>query len=112
MLILEEGRVVFSNEAACHIFGYTSEEIKPFSSFAELVHPYDRQQILETYRRHLAGESVKSNYQIGGLGKNTTSLALEIAVAPAVNVNGEMRTAVVFTDIGEQNNSGRYWKKC
>lgn len=99
VLILEAGRVVFSNEAACRIFGYGGEEIKTFPSFAGLVHPDERQRILEIYRRHLAGEPAKASYHIGGLGKDGARLELEIAIAPPVNVNGMMRTVAVLLDI-------------
>jgi PAS domain S-box-containing protein len=99
VLILGAGRIVYANETACQIFGYTGEEIKTLASFVELIHPDERQQIVEAYHHHLAGEPVKSRFQIGGLTRNGGRVELEIAVGAMVDMDDAAHKVVVLLDV-------------
>jgi PAS domain S-box-containing protein len=69
MFIIEGGRVVYANDAACRIYGYTPEEMRALPSYLELAHPDDRDRIGRNHQRRLRGEQFENNYRISIVSK-------------------------------------------
>ncbi len=98
VLIIENRRLIFANDASCLQFGYTLEELKALPSFIDLIHPDDRERILENHRRRLAGEPSQNRYEIGIITRDGQRREAEIAVATIHNDNTP-RIVVVVQDI-------------
>ncbi|MBL8489811.1 MAG: PAS domain S-box protein, partial [Rhodocyclaceae bacterium] len=80
-IVIENGRVVFCNEAICHLAGYSADEMLHLSSFLELCHPTDRERVAFNHQRRLTGESFENRYDISILTKYGERREVEIAVA-------------------------------
>ncbi|GEM_PF-714542 len=98
VFLVEDGRVVFANDAVCRISGYSREEILALPSFLELVCEEDRRRLLENHRRRLAGEQFESRYEVGLLARDGHRVETETAIS-ALPLEGKMRTVVVLVDI-------------
>jgi PAS domain S-box-containing protein len=98
LLIIEEGRIVFVNDALCRISGYSTLEVLARRNFLDLVHEEDRERVGENYRRRLAGESVEERYEIGIVTRDGERREAEIAVA-TLGSGDSLRVVVVVSDI-------------
>jgi len=98
LLILEQGHIVFMNDALCRIFGYSMVEIAALPTFLDLVHPQDRERVKENHRRRLAGEVFEDRYEIGIVTRAGERREAEIAVA-TLHTAGDLRIVVVVSDI-------------
>lgn len=98
VILIEDGRVVFANDAVCHMSGYSEAEIAALPSFLEMACEEDRPLLLENYRRRLGGEQFGSRYEVGLLTKGGLRLEIEIAVAP-LSMRDKVRIVVVVVDI-------------
>ena len=105
VVIIENRRLVFANDASCRQFGYTLEELKALPSFIHLVHPDDRERILEDHRRRLAGEPSESRHEIGIITRDGQRREAEIAVA-TIHKDNIPRIVVVMQDITERKRMG------
>lgn len=101
VFIIENGQLIFANDALCRQFGYTPEELKALPSFTHLAHPDDRERILENYRRRLAGEQFANRYETGIITRDGLRREAEIAVT-TIPTNGALRIVVVMLDITER----------
>lgn len=61
ILIAQEGMIRFANPGCVRLIGYP-EEILTSKSFAEFIHPEDREMVLERHRTRFAGEEVPAVY--------------------------------------------------
>jgi len=103
LLIIEHERIVYVNGAICSLFGYTNAEILALPSFAGLVHPDDRQRVIENHRRRLeVDRKFEERYQVGIITRDDERREAEIAVAVLKKAEGEMRMVVVMRDITER----------
>lgn len=101
VVIIEEGRITFANEAACRMAGYTTDEMLALPSFIELVHHDDRARVMENHIRRLAGESFLNRYEMGLLHKDGKRIEAEIAVA-TVPKGDRLVVIVVVLDITDR----------
>lgn len=98
VFLIEDGRVVFANDAVCQMFGYSWEEIQALPSFLDLACEEDRALLLENHRRRLAGEQFSNRYEVGLLAKDGRRVEAEIAVS-TMPLRDKMRVVVVVVDI-------------
>jgi len=61
VFIVQDGVMKFSNPKTREMSGYTADELAGIS-FVDLVHPDDREMVLERYKRRLRGEEFESVY--------------------------------------------------
>lgn len=99
MMVIEEGRIVFANEAMAHLSGYQPEALKGMPYF-DLVHPEQREQIQEKYRRRLSGEQLDTRYETSMITAAGERREIELAVA-LVNSGKNIQTVAVVRDITE-----------
>ncbi|MBO8182536.1 MAG: PAS domain S-box protein [Archaeoglobus sp.] len=59
--ILKDNRLVLVNDMASKITGYTKEELYSMNPF-ELIHPEDRQRLIESGKRRIRGEKVPESF--------------------------------------------------
>ncbi len=101
LFVIEEGRIVFANDALCRLFGYTLEEVQALPSFLELAHPIDRERIAQNHQRRLRGELFPNRYDIAIITKAGERREVEITVSP-ISTNGRPGVLVVAVDISER----------
>ncbi|MBE0646383.1 MAG: PAS domain S-box protein [Bacteroidales bacterium] len=72
VLVYQDGRGVFANDAMTEILGYTIEEIYALSpnELVKLLHPDDQERLLDIARRRLEGEEIKQHTVFRIIRKN------------------------------------------
>lgn len=98
VFLIEDGRLVFVNDAVCAISGYSREEILALPSFLELACEEDRPRLLDKHRRRLAGEQFESRDEMGLRARDGRRVETEIAVA-TLPMEDKTRVMVVLVDI-------------
>lgn len=101
LFVIEEGKVVFANEALCKLFGYTLEEIKALPSYLELAHPVDRERVAQNHQRRLQGELFPNRYDISAVTKTGERREVEITASP-ITTEGRPGVLVVTVDNTER----------
>lgn len=101
IFVIEEGRIVFTNEAMCRAFGYSMEEMKALPSYLELAHPVDRERIAENHQRRLKGEQFPNRYDIAIITKAGERREAEITASP-ISSDGRPGVLVVMVDNTER----------
>lgn len=97
--IIQDGKFVFLNEMASNL-GYSLEELYRMNPF-DLVHPDDREQIVENYVRRLAGEFVEIPYRFRLVTKDGRTLHVD-AIAARVNFKGRPAVMGMLIDRTEE----------
>ncbi|MBS4096152.1 MAG: PAS domain S-box protein [Sulfuricella sp.] len=98
LFIIDNRRIVYSNEALHHITGYDDQELCNMSSFIELTHPDYRDKVMERHLRRVAGEQFENRYEIAIVTKGGENREVEIAVAMIPGSN-DRSVVVVMQDI-------------
>ncbi|MDO8934157.1 MAG: PAS domain S-box protein [Rhodocyclaceae bacterium] len=101
LALIDEGRIVFANDAAAKLCGYSDEELRALPGFETLVHPADRERVMRNHRRRLAGEKFENRYEIGILTKGGERREAEITVTAPQDGAGK-RLLVVIVDITDR----------
>ncbi len=101
LFVIEEGRVVFANDALCRLFGYTMEEFAALPSYLELAHPIDRERVAQNHQRRLKGEQFTNRYDIAIITKAGERREVEITASPIVT-DGQPGVLVVMVDNTER----------
>jgi PAS domain S-box-containing protein len=64
-MVIENGRIVHvGNRALAHEFGFTDAAIDTCPPLASIIHPDDRERVLDYHRRRIAGETVAETYEL------------------------------------------------
>ncbi len=92
--ISKDGKIIDVNDQICSIYGYEPEEFKQLG-LAKLVHPDDREMVLNINR-----SNVTTPYTHRGIKKDGSLLYLEIHAGP-IKVNNEDCRLTVIRDITE-----------
>ena len=100
VLVVQDGLFKFFNCKTMEISGYSQEELasKPF---AELIHPEDREMVVERHRRRLKGEKFLNVYPFRIIDKDGNVKWVEIN-AVLINWEGRPATLNFLTDINER----------
>ena len=91
ILVVQDGRLVFTNPKATDISGYSAEELSG-RPFAEFIHPADRDMVAERYVKRLKGEDLPPIYTFKIVNKEGATVWVEIN---AVRVVWEGRPATL-----------------
>ena len=60
IFVIQDGLIKFANPSASTMTGYSAEELTKLS-FSEMIHPADRQKVIERHFRGLSGEDIIAN---------------------------------------------------
>lgn len=103
ILILQEFRIVFANQRASEITGYTVDELRllDFNGVKHLIHPEDRERLLHIMREGFGGKRVYPKHEFRGVRKDKSIYWLEVLVS-AMNYNGKPALQVVQLDVSEK----------
>jgi len=103
LVIFQEGKTVFANQAMARIAGYTIDEMLAMSAeqVRNFVHPEDREIVWQNQRRRLAGESVPDHYEMRGVRKDGLVCWLDL-YANRIVYQGHPAIQVAYVDITER----------
>ncbi|MDD8025135.1 MAG: PAS domain S-box protein [Acidobacteriota bacterium] len=97
IFVVQDGKLVFSNPMTNRLLGYSGEELRNLA-FAELVHPEDRNMVVERHIKRLKGEEAPTLYQFRILD-HTGSLRWVEINAVLINWEGRPATLNFVSDI-------------
>ena len=92
-----EAAVVFVNDEACKMVGYSLAEALAMSAW-DFFEPSELAKLQERYRQRQSGEQVPSYYETTMLRKDGTSLPIEASASTMV-YHGNIATVLFFKDI-------------
>ena len=92
-----EAAVVFVNDEACNMVGYSPAEALAMSAW-DFFEPSELAKLRERYRKRQSGEQVLSYYETTMLRKDGTSLPIEASASTLV-YQGNIATVLFFKDI-------------
>ncbi|MDA3891789.1 MAG: PAS domain S-box protein [Salinivirgaceae bacterium] len=98
--IQDNSKIYLINKAWEEITGYTAEEAKTLTPI-NLVHPNEREQILEMTQKRLTGEAVPSNYVLHISDKHFNEKWLDLS-ASAINYKGKKADLIIANDVTER----------
>ncbi|MEX2190272.1 MAG: PAS domain S-box protein [Bacteroidota bacterium] len=101
MVVIQEGRLIFVNEAAVRIFGYSSAGEMLSIRFEETVAPGSRSFFPKDLERAAVGENIFRNYEMKGLTRAGKIIDLEIN-ARLISWNGKPAVQSSLRDITER----------
>ncbi|WIM05304.1 MAG: ATP-binding protein [Candidatus Nitricoxidivorans perseverans] len=101
LMIVEQGRIVFANQAIGRIFGYGPDEIKSMANFIALIHPDDRARIMGNHLRRLAGETCENRCDFTLMRRNGTEGYADLAMA-TIAIGDHVQMLAVIVDITER----------
>ena len=101
LMIIERGRIIFANQAAEGITGYTAAEMKGLPTFIHLVHPDDRTRIMYNHLRRLDGERFANHYDFMLLRKDGSMGYADLAVA-AIPAGDHVQILCVVVDVTDR----------
>ena len=102
IVVVEEGRVVYANEAFCKISGYDAAELAELPSLFEPVPPENRAASGERLSRRLLGDQGKGDsFETVLLHKSGRRVDLELGVR-LLREHERVRLIVVARDISER----------
>jgi diguanylate cyclase (GGDEF)-like protein/PAS domain S-box-containing protein len=101
LFVIENGRIIFTNNAMCRLFGYATEEFRALPSYLDLAHPVDRERVAQNHQRRLKGEQFTNRYDIAIITKSGERREVEITASP-ITTDGRPGVLVVMVDISER----------
>ncbi len=104
--ILQEVQIIFANKALSNILGYSVDDLLSMSKeeVISLIHPDDREFVLNRHKERLKGKPVPPNYQFRIIRKDGTPRIVEI-YASLITFNNKPAVQEIFIDITEQKNA-------
>jgi len=102
-LVLQNNKIIYTNEAMSTITGYSREELISFTSkdINFLIHPDDRKILLSRYRQRLDGRRFPEKYEYRGIRKDGKICWFEMTV-DQIEVNGKPAVECLLIDISEK----------
>lgn len=103
MVVIQDGRVVYANQAYAGIIGYSPEEIEAMSAqdTLELVHEEDQPVLLELYQKRMAGEESPVRYEFRITRKDGAIRWLDAFVTATVH-DGRRAAQAFYVDVTER----------
>jgi len=100
IFIAQDGVLKFTNPKAEELAGYPAEELTNMP-FLDLIHPEDRDRVLERHMERLNGEERPSTYSFRVLNRSERELSVELSTV-VINWGGRPATLNFLRDITAQ----------
>jgi PAS domain S-box-containing protein len=100
IIVAQDGMLKFANQNTIDLSGYSREELASMP-FVDIIHPDDRDMVVERYLRRLKGESLPSTYPFRVIDKKGNIKWAEIS-AVSIIWEGKPATLNFLTDITER----------
>lgn len=92
------GYFTYFNKEFVNMSGYTEDELNSLN-FNDLVHPDDKQLVLDTHNKRVAGEPIPSRYEFRFIRKNGEVLFVEVDATPLKKYGNIIGTRAFIWDI-------------
>jgi PAS domain S-box-containing protein len=102
LLVLEDRRIRYANEAFCLITGRSAAELRALATLSELVVPEQRPVVEDLTRRHLFDEAVEDRHETTILRKSGERVDLEVVFRSLRGENRPLQLVVLARDITER----------
>jgi PAS domain S-box-containing protein len=102
-VVAQDEKVVFWNDRAVELTGYSAEEFAT-TSFVDFIHPDDRSKLMREYEERLSGEKATSRYTIRFLTKDGRHRWVSIG-SSQINWEGRPASLAMISDITEQKDA-------
>jgi two-component system, cell cycle sensor histidine kinase and response regulator CckA len=99
--IVQDGRLVFCNNALAKMTGYSVEELLAFPDSRDLLHPEDQEAVNARHQDRMAGRSVPAHQEHRIVKKDGTACWMEVQ-ACVIEYNRKPAMQVVSMDISER----------
>ena len=73
----KDGNFKYFNDRLCEIFGYQRKELEK-ENILTLVHPDDREKVINLHKSRVAGKKVKGSYEFKGIKKDGATIFCEV----------------------------------
>ncbi len=106
LVVFQDGRAVFTNEAMAGITGYSVDEMLtlPPEKVQAFVHPENRETVWTRHKKRLNGSKVPEHYECRGIRKDGQLCWLEIH-ASLIDYQGRPAIQAAFIDITDRKKS-------
>ncbi|KAB7627580.1 EAL domain-containing protein [Alkalilimnicola sp. S0819] len=101
LMIIQDRRFVFVNQALCRLCGYREDELMAMPLFTGVFHLEDRDRILANWRRRIDGEQFSTRYETMLQHRDGSPIAAEISVS-VLRRGADAATVVTVRDIRER----------
>jgi PAS domain S-box-containing protein len=101
LLVVEEGRILFVNEAFCRMSGYGRADFETLPMFLELLVPDQRRMLDDWMRRRLCGEAAEDCCELVMLHESGRRVHVRVAIRPLERQNRAPQLIVIVRDITE-----------
>jgi len=102
LMMIENGRIVHvGNRELARQFGYSDAELDAHPALVDIIHPDDRERVMDYYLSRLAGEAMPSSYEVGLVTRDGERREYETAVAVVPDTD-PVRIVTVGKDITER----------
>lgn len=105
IVIVEHGKISYSNAKFDEIFGYTAEEIRALAPL-DLATENDRALVAENIRKRLSGEMERIDYVFHGVRKNGTVIDVETH-SSVMKIGGSLALIGLVMDVTERTRAER-----
>ena len=102
IFIAQDGVIKFPNPKTIELTGYSAEELATMP-FSELLHPEDRDMVIERHQARLAGEELPSSYDFRFLNKEGRELWAHLNTA-LISWEGRPASLNFLRDVTSQKN--------
>ncbi len=102
--MVQDGVHIFVNQKMLDIFGYTRPEELLGQPASQVVHPQDRDRVIEIIRRRQQGEPAPASYEFQGIRRDGQTLQVEVSASRIVYQGAEISLAFL-RDISERKRS-------
>ncbi|TET22220.1 MAG: PAS domain S-box protein [Candidatus Stahlbacteria bacterium] len=109
IVIIQDARIVFANRAAANLGGYALDDLVGME-FQDLVAPKLRDEMLDRYRRRMAGQQVPSVYETKLLARDAQVLDVELN-AGVIHYERRLADLVFIRDIAERKRAEEALRK-
>jgi PAS domain S-box-containing protein len=109
IIITQDKKVVFANNAAIGMVGY-SKEILTSKSFTDFIHPDDINMVVDHHIRRIKGEAVPAVYPFRIIGQDGTVIWCELNAA-VIQWKGKPATLLFLTNITERKRADEELKQ-
>ena len=100
IFIHQDGQYVFVNDRFAEIHGYTREEVLGME-FSTLIHPDERESLVNVASKRINGEAVPERYEVQRLGKDGRAIWCEM-MATRIKYGGKPAVMGNIIDISER----------
>jgi PAS domain S-box-containing protein len=98
------GNLFYFNEKLPEMLGYTPKELNNIS-IQSFIHPDDKDQVMDTHRRRMAGKTVPNRYNFRGIRKDGSIVYLEVEVTVLKRDQKIVGSRSYIWDISERKKS-------